>query len=245
MNSIKKKFSGVLIASTLVLGAPFATDAKASENNGNDSLKHKVDYVALGDSLAAGRTPYDLFDKGYPDYIAQSLEESNHKVFFDNFGKSGYTSEDVKNDILTNKDIRKEIRKANVITLDIGANDLLRKLNTDPAHVTDALTTVNNNLQVILETIDKLNPKAKVYVMGYYNPFPHYSAEQQAPLLALLSGLNKTIQGQAALNGDQYVSTLEVIKPNEKAYVPNPVDIHITLDGYQIVANQFLKSLNN
>ena len=28
----------------------------------------KLDYLALGDSLAAGMTPYQTHEKGYPDY---------------------------------------------------------------------------------------------------------------------------------------------------------------------------------
>ncbi|MDU9694118.1 GDSL-type esterase/lipase family protein [Priestia aryabhattai] len=245
MTSIKKKLSGILIAGTVVMSLPLTAGAASDIGQlHKDSLKHKVDYVALGDSLAAGRTPYDLFDKGYPDYIVQSLEQANHKVFYDNFGASGYTTENVKNDVLTNDEMRKEIKKADVITLDIGANDLVKKLYTDPSHITDALVSVNSNLKIILETINDLNPKAKVYVMGYYNPFPHYPAEQQAPLLVLLDNLNKTIQGLAAANGDIYVPTADIIKTNEKEYVPNPKDIHLTLDAYQLVANEFMKSIN-
>jgi hypothetical protein len=41
-----------------------------------------------------------------------------------------------------------------------------------------------------LKTIDQLNPNVKVYVMGYYNPFPYLLNEHQKPLLSLLDTLN-------------------------------------------------------
>jgi len=242
MKSIKKKVSGLLIASTLVAVAPFSAQAKGNEVHNKE--KHKIDYVALGDSLAAGQTPYHQYDKTYPDYLVKRFEQSQYGVSYDNFGVSGYTSENLKNGILNNPEVQDEIKKANLITIDIGANDLLAKLKTDPAHVTDSLMTVANNLQVILQTIDSLNPNVQVLVMGYYNPFPHYSQEQQASLLPLLEALNKTIEDRSIANGDKYVPMTQVIEKNEEQYVPNPEDIHLNLKGYQVVAKEFWKNID-
>lgn len=240
MKSIKNKVSGLLIASTLVVGVPLSVQAKG--NNLHNKEKHKINYVALGDSLAAGQTPYHQLDKSYADYLVKRFEQSQYSVSYNNFGVSRYTSENLKNDILNNKEIQDKIKNANLITIDIGANDLLAKLKTDPTHVKDSLLAVANNLQIILQTIDSLNPNVKVLVMGYYNPFPHYSQEQQASLLPLLEALNKTIEDRSIANGDKYVPTAQVIKRNEDQYVPNSEDIHLNLEGYQVVAKEFWKN---
>ncbi|MHA2960530.1 GDSL-type esterase/lipase family protein [Priestia megaterium] len=240
MKSIKKKVSGLLIASTLVVGVPLSVQAKG--NNLHNKEKHKINYVALGDSLAAGQTPYHQLDKSYADYLVKRFEQSQYSVSYNNFGVSRYTSENLKNDILNNKEVQDKIKNANLITIDIGANDLLAKLKTDPAHVKDSLLAVANNLQIILQTMDSLNPNVKVLVMGYYNPFPHYSQEQQASLLPLLEALNKTIEDRSIANGDKYVPTAQVIKRNEDQYVPNSEDIHLNLEGYQVVAKEFWKN---
>ncbi|MED3878016.1 GDSL-type esterase/lipase family protein [Priestia megaterium] len=240
MKSIKKKVSGLLIASTLVVGVPLSVQAKG--NNLHNKEKHKINYVALGDSLAAGQTPYHQLDKSYADYLVKRFEQSQYSVSYNNFGVSRYTSENLKNDILNNKEVQDKIKNANLITIDIGANDLLAKLKTDPTHVKDSLLAVANNLQIILQTIDSLNPNVKVLVMGYYNPFPHYSQEQQASLLPLLEALNKTIEDRSIANGDKYVPTAQVIKRNEDQYVPNSEDIHLNLEGYQVVAKEFWKN---
>lgn len=240
MKSIKKKVSGLLIASTLVVGVPLSVQAKG--NNLHNKEKHKINYVALGDSLAAGQTPYHQLDKSYADYLVKRFEQSQYSVSYNNFGVSRYTSENLKNDILNNKEVQDKIKNANLITIDIGANDLLAKLKTDPTHVKDSLLAVANNLQIILQTIDSLNPNVKVLVMGYYNPFPHYSQEQQASLLPLLEALNKTIEDRSIANGDKYVPTAQVIKRNGDQYVPNSEDIHLNLEGYQVVAKEFWKN---
>lgn len=240
MKSIKNKVSGLLIASTLVVGVPLSVQAKG--NNLHNKEKHKINYVALGDSLAAGQTPYHQLDKSYADYLVKRFEQSQYSVSYNNFGVSRYTSENLKNDISNNKEVQDKIKNANLITIDIGANDLLTKLKTDPTHVKDSLLAVANNLQIILQTIDSLNPNVKVLVMGYYNPFPHYSQEQQASLLPLLEALNKTIEDRSIANGDKYVPTAQVIKRNEDQYVPNSEDIHLNLEGYQVVAKEFWKN---
>lgn len=73
------------------------------------------------------------------------------------------------------------------------------------------LDNVHNNLADILATIDSLNHYVDVYVMGYYNPFPYLTKEQQAPLMSLLDALNLTIETLSKKNGDIYVPTEKVI----------------------------------
>jgi lysophospholipase L1-like esterase len=107
-----------------------------------------------------------------------------------------------------------------------------------------AIGCVATNLQIILHKIDQLNPNAKVYVMGYYNPFPYYPAELQAQLLSLLGTLNGVIEARAAANGDTFVATEDIIAKNYETYIPNPANIHLSLEGYQIVAKEFWKAID-
>ncbi|ETI66592.1 L,D-transpeptidase family protein [Neobacillus vireti] len=207
---------------------------------GEDGVWVQVDYVALGDSLAAGITPDGKKDLGYPDYIANNFKKSYDLLDFANFGVSGYKTADLIEQ-LKKADVQKEIKAATHITLDIGANDLLPVLQTNPAQAPEVIGTVAANLNTILSTIDQLNPKVKVYVMGYYNPFLHYPQEQQAPLLPLLEGLNGQIKAQAIQHGDTFVPTEKVIAVNFKEYLPVPESIHLSLTGYQALAGEFWK----
>ncbi|WP_226679007.1 GDSL-type esterase/lipase family protein [Mesobacillus jeotgali] len=154
-----KKFTSLLLVAILLLSIPVATLAKPE--------KKVVDYVALGDSLAAGWTPDGRKDSGYGEYLAERFEQSQYIVTLENYGVPGYTSTQLKNQIIKNKAVQDAIRNAEIITIDIGANDALQALKTgDPRNVGQALVTVKNNLDYILEKIDSLNPSVDVYVMG-------------------------------------------------------------------------------
>jgi glucan-binding YG repeat protein/lysophospholipase L1-like esterase len=205
-----------------------------------------IEYVALGDSLAAGMTPYGEDregDLGYPDYIAEKFSKSYNLFDFDNFGVSGNKTDDVIAD-LAKPNVQKEIKEATHLTIDIGANDLLKVLpdiQKNPQEAPAAIGTIAAKLNVILTTIDGLNPKVKVYVMGYYNPYP-YDVQQKAQLEQLLTAFNGQIQAQAVQHGDTFVPTAQVINTaNFADYLPNPQNIHLSLTGYQLVAGEFWK----
>lgn len=237
MKSRIKKLSSIMLVSALILSTPTVSSAKPLK-------KTDVDYVSLGDSLAAGQTPYKEINLGYADFLKERMEKSQYEVDFTNFGVSGYTSEQLKNDILTKKTVRDEIKSADMITLDIGANDVLGVLKTSPTNVGVAISSVAKNLSIILATIDTLNPNIDVYVMGYYNPFPYLSIQEQEQLMPIMNKLNETIKAVSTVNGDVFVSTEEVIGKNPTQFIPNPADIHLSLDGYEVIAKEFWKALD-
>ncbi|MFS0862262.1 L,D-transpeptidase family protein [Fredinandcohnia sp. 179-A 10B2 NHS] len=210
---------------------------------GKDGVWIQVEYVALGDSLAAGQTPYKGYDKGYVDFITDKFDASYQVLDVDNFGVSGYTSVQLVEDVLHNEAVRKEISEATHITIDIGANDLLPLVQGDLSLIPAQLEKVSNNINTILSTIDQLNPNVNVYVMGYYNPFPYAPAEQQAALLQLLEALNGQIAYRANANGDYYIATADVIAANYVEYLPNPADIHLSVAGYGVLAEEFWREM--
>ncbi|MDN4074157.1 SGNH/GDSL hydrolase family protein [Fictibacillus terranigra] len=231
---MKKSFAALLAASTLFSFAPLTAYADHQEGQKN------VEYVALGDSIAAGMTPYGDIDKSYPDFISSYFKRSNVSLKdYDNFGVPGYTSEQLKNDVLANPEVIKEIRGATHITINIGANDLFRKLMTDPRNAWEGIEAAKANLQTILEKIDLLNADVHVYVMGYYNPFSYYDKESQNFLVPLNDALNSAIEEKAGSNGDLYVPTGGKIDSHFEKYMPNPEDNHLNVKGYKAIAKQF------
>ncbi|WP_223595320.1 L,D-transpeptidase family protein [Neobacillus bataviensis] len=224
---------------------------------GADGVWIQVEYVALGDSLAAGMTPtgddrHDAngkdLDLGYPDYIAENFAGAYQLLDFDNFGVSGYTTDNVIAQ-LSNPDVQKEIKEATHVTLDIGANDLLKALpdiQADPTKAPAAIGTIAAKINAILGTVDQLNPNVKVYVMGYYNPFPYETDPiKTAQLNQLLTAFNSQIQVQATAHGDTFVPTAQVINvENFQEYLPIPTSIHLSLAGYQVVAGEFWKAID-
>ncbi len=223
------------IVFAVCLSIPFSVFAKGP-------VKKNIDYVALGDSLAAGTTPYNKKDKGYPDYLVDRFKQSQYTVNYTNFSVPGYTSTNVLSDI-AKPEVQVKISEAEYVTIDVGANDILRLLQT-PNKIPLAIQQVGTNLFLILSTIEQLNPDAKVYVMGYYFPFPYASEQEKEILTPLLDGLNQTIETTAEINGDTFIPTTKVIAKDYETYLPNPTNIHLSSEGYQIIAKEFWKKVD-
>lgn len=224
-----------------------------------------INYLALGDSLAYGISSDGLPGEGYPDFLAQSLNEDNVlKSSNKGFSYPGYTASDVLKDLKDNVTkptvgigqegqnltLNKSIAEADLITISVGANDVLGYFKIDPETGTPdidvpglgaAIQQVGANYQQILTEIYAIHPKAQVYVMGYYNPFPHMSAELQPQLEQLLGGLNASIQAGLQGTNAVFVPTSEAIAADFSTYLPNPENIHLSEAGYQVVASQFYK----
>lgn len=91
-------------------------------------VESKITYVSLGDSLAANQLSDKTFGKGYVENIKSDLTENGYEVYLENLGVSGYKTTDVIND-LKEDTILAKLANADIITLSIGANDILAELN--------------------------------------------------------------------------------------------------------------------
>lgn len=201
----------------------------------------KFNYVALGDSLAAGYTPNRTIDKSYTDFLAEKLEGEGVLGDFQNFGVPGYKTIDVLASIDSsnpdNKDRILAISNADIITLDVGANDLLY-LITDSSGACSSLKTVAESIAEIILTLKNINPNAKIYIMGYYNAFPYYTEEQQNQLIPLIQAFNSAIENVANLYGATYVDTYATMDKHLEKYLPEN-NIHPDLLGYRAIAGDF------
>lgn len=212
-----------------------------------------LNYLALGDSLAAGVTPQKTIDKGYADLAAMTLRERNALgTFSKDFAVPGDKTSDVLEDITENAQLREAIKNSNTISISAGANDLLTQVDftknpivIDLNFVKTTLQTIGNNYKEILQAIQKLNPNAKVYVMGYYYAFPYVSDDQKPQLIQLTHALNNTIQVTAKSLGAHFVPVYEKFGDESKQYLPNPSDIHPNLDGYKIMSAALVESISN
>ncbi|WP_237562938.1 SGNH/GDSL hydrolase family protein [Bacillus dakarensis] len=242
MMKIGKQFKSLIMVGAL-LTLPLSALANVPE-------KKVIDYVAMGDSLAAGITPDGDDGLGYPDYIKQRFEQSQYTINFNNdSAKGGYTTIDLMKD-MENESLRDAIKEAELITIDIGANDVLPVLNAflvqraTPEDIDRAIENTTANIGEILNEIEGINPNAKVYVMGYYNPMPHILPGHQPLIEQLLETLNGAIEQVTDINGDTFVPTAKVIAKDPDTYLPNPEDIHLSEEGYQQIAKEFWKKID-
>lgn len=215
------------------------------------SSSTQLDYVAFGDSLAAGVTPDNTIDKGYAAFISEKLGEEGVLGSYSNYGMPGYKTADIINiinpSIEQNAEVVSSIKNAEIITLDIGANDLLGSASALAANPTQALSIIQGvakNIYQIVCTFKSINPNAKIYLMGYYNAFLYYPAKQQEGLIPLIQGFNLATKGVATLTGARYVDTYSTMNKHLATYLPKD-NIHPNLSGYRAIAKDFWDNIKN
>ena len=137
--------------------------------------KKVVTYVAIGDSLTKG-VGDSTNQGGFVPLLAQSLtNESGLEFKAINYGVSGNTSGQILSRMQEKKEIRKDLKQAQLLTITVGGNDLRKAIledtsNLDLDRFEKASKTYEKNLKQIIELARKDNPDLPIYVVGIYNP---------------------------------------------------------------------------
>lgn len=137
--------------------------------------KEVVTYVAIGDSLTKG-VGDSTNQGGFVPLLAQSLtNETGLEFKAINYGVSGNTSGQILSRMQEKKEIRKDLKQAQLLTITVGGNDLRKAIledtsNLDLDRFEKASKTYEKNLKQIIELARKDNPDLPVYVVGIYNP---------------------------------------------------------------------------
>ena len=137
--------------------------------------KKVVNYVAIGDSLTKG-VGDSTNQGGFVPLLAQSLtNETDLEFKAINYGVSGNTSGQILSRMQEKKEIRKDLKRAQLLTITVGGNDLRKAIledtsNLDLDRFEKASKTYEKNLKQIIELARKDNPDLPVYVVGIYNP---------------------------------------------------------------------------
>lgn len=138
------------------------------------TIDKKIYYVSLGDEISLGLTHEGYYKKSYPIYIKEYLNEKNKlETFIDEYETQGYRITDLINDINNNKEIEethKTIKnvliKADLITISIGTNDIISKINTkDYKKLKSNIEEIINDLENLLNLIRKYC-KEKIILIG-------------------------------------------------------------------------------
>ncbi|MFC3884850.1 SGNH/GDSL hydrolase family protein [Bacillus songklensis] len=135
--------------------------------------KDRFDIVALGDSLTRGTG--DPTGKGYVGDLVENLKKkSDRKMLLSNFGIKGQTSAQLANQV-KQKELQRQIKKADIILITIGGNDLFRGGQTlENLNIQDVKKLEENylqNLKGILSNLRSANSEATIFLIGLYNPF--------------------------------------------------------------------------
>lgn len=133
----------------------------------------KHHYVLLGDSIAQGYGIYNRDRACYGRIVADSIGAT-----YANYGVDGLRSWDLI-EMLKEDDVKKDVRKATIISLSIGGNDYLQQnlpriayevLQDNYKIPDDIERDFIGYFAEIISMIRKLNPGAVLLVQTLYNP---------------------------------------------------------------------------
>ena len=213
------------------------------------NAKNLIDYMIIGDSITLGINSYGNNTYGYNDYLKTYLENNDLIHNYNNlFCKSNYKIEELTNDIKNNKNIlykdktyniRKTLRESDLLTLSIGMDELVNILdNNDFNYIKNKLDEITNNMDKLLEQITKFS-KANIILIGYYNPSNTYTKDTDR-IFAYLKDKYQNLSKKYNIN---YIDIYNIIKEN-KNYLPNKNDYHLTSKGYLRIAKEIIEKNN-
>ena len=184
---------------TVLVSVPTNFKTKVYASSPVDTLN----YVSLGDSIAEGYGLSGFSSKGETDFVADSyaylfkdkLEEEYANVNAISYAKSG---DDTSNFLakLNNTAVKNKIANADIITICIGANDILLPAidnlfdfvlyddDITPA-LDQGLSNFSTNFVTILNKLNQINPTAKKIFTNVYNPFREFMFAQNDLILDL------------------------------------------------------------
>ena len=141
------------------------------------SIKNEnVTYVAIGDSLTQG-VGDSSNQGGFVPVLSQALESDfDWQVTSRNYGIAGNTSNQILKRMQEKKDIQRDLKKAKVMTLTVGGNDVIHVIkdnitNLNVATFTKPAQAYQKRLRQIIELARKENKTLPIYIVGIYNPF--------------------------------------------------------------------------
>ena len=140
----------------------------------NKTSNDKIYYLTIGDSLSKGTNAYGIVTYGYNEYIKDYLEENNK---LEEFNKT-FTDNDCRiidiikileyNEIKDNSSLNRQIKKADIITISLGMNEIYYKLEKNNQNIYTYIDNMIKNYDKLLNYINKFHHD-KVFILGYYN----------------------------------------------------------------------------
>ncbi|GAA3347360.1 hypothetical protein GCM10020358_61860 [Amorphoplanes nipponensis] len=180
-----------------------------------------VTVVTFGDSVPAG-TACDCTP--FPGLYATMLSPAAES---DDLAEAGATSLGVRRQLATGR-ARAEVRRANVVLIMAGANDVAADL--DDGSYTEAVAAVRANVTAAVSSVRQLRPGVAVLVFGYWNVVEDgevgarkYDDDRRSTAGAATLACNAALLAAAADAGATYVDTLAPFKGSAGTGDPTPV----------------------
>lgn len=239
----------------LVILLTFVLAGCGSGTTGNNSSAPTWDYTALGDSLAAGFIAQEGYVGRYATYVNT---DTGANVTTLNLGIPGWTSSDLLNSLQNDPVARNQLGGAQVVTWDIGGNDLNNahsQFTQNNCGGTDgqdclrnAVTTFEQNWSAIITQLTGLRSTSNTIIrtMDIYNPY--VASDMQAGIFNItepyLDEVNNYIHTTAATAGIPVANVHQAFNGADGTTDPGTLGLlavdgfHPNDAGHKIIADQ-------
>lgn len=240
-----KKLIATLTLIALITAGCGVTDEKTKK----ELQQSDVDVVAMGDSLTEGVGDEDE-KNGYAGRFANSMKEQMDgvkEVELLKTAKKGRRSDELITQIKSG-DIDNELKTAEVITLTIGGNDLMKVFRANITALNKAAFDEERPLfaeryKEVFELIRKKNKTAPIIALGVYNPVTVYTDDpsQFEEILKEWNGDMKKV-----IDADQHAVFVPVVDlfNSNKDDVYSDDFFHPNAKGYTNMTNRIYETLD-
>ncbi len=214
------------------------------------TYEEKYTYLAIGDALAKGHTPFDTYSTSYVDYLYDYLKNTHHNITLN----KDFVDEDLRikdlTSLITNtkneaNNLPQLIKEANIITISIGSEELFSKLRSN--------NNINNNLnytfiddmfkdlKILIKEIKKLN-KNPIYIIGYYSPI-NSNEKNKDDIKNLFDYIDKKFYDLEKDNV-YYIDINEGFTRNS-SFLPRTNNAFPSLEGYSFISNKIIEKIES
>lgn len=208
-------------------------------------------YLAIGDALAKGHTPFDTYNKSYVDYLSSYLE-SHKKNYILN---KDFIDEDIRIKDLTtalkstnnSTTLSQNVKNADIITLSIGSEELFSKLrssynykNIDNTKNFEYVDLMFKDLDTLIKELRRINKK-DIYIIGYYNPL-RLTEQNETYIISLFNYLDIKFNELEKKYKIKYIKINDEFI-NKPGYLPSINNAFPSLEGYNYIANEIIKNI--
>lgn len=207
-----------------------------------------IDYLALGDGIAKGKTYYYTTGYGYSDYISKYLEENKSlKSFNKIFTEDHLSIEDFNNKIINNECkiykgkklcLNKSIKDAEIITISIG-NYEVSEINKHYKFNSETTEILNNIIIKIINSltlIEKYTDLRNVYLIGFYSYGDNNSDK-------ITNYVNKKLIKYSQKYNYKFIN-IEDIFINNPSFLPNIYENYPSNEGYKEISKRVINKIS-
>lgn len=212
-----------------------------------DFFPRTIEVVGLGDSLTQG-VGDELMREGYLGRLQQHFSQYNgiEDVLLTNTAKRGRRSDQLLK-MLKNGEVDHQIRKANIITLTIGGNDIMKVVKKDLFNLKveafeKELEKFERNYVQILHEIREINSTAPIIIMGLYNPITIVT-DEKSEFDLILDDWNETIQATANSDSNACFVPIDHLFVTNTNLVYHTDFFHPNSKGYQLVLEEIVNTM--